>query len=413
MGFDVFISSSSDDKDYVNNLCSCLEKNSISCWVAVRDSLPGKNYGASIIEAINNCKLVILVFTKNSNKSEFVHREIERAASKKKCIILLKLEEVEVAEEMELYVSDFHWFNAVNLEFNKFINTLIDVIKKNLNIPLQNLQTNKKEEFTKDKKDSAFFNDNNTLQIKACSSCGFSKIPIEAAFCPKCGKKVQNNNNDKEDAKFHFNSGNAKYRNSDYQGSIKDYTIAIELDPNFAEAYYNRGISKKNLQDYKGAIDDNTNAIKLNLNNEAAYNNLGVAKYYLQDYQEAIKDYTKAIELNPNYADVYTNRGIVKNDLHDYEGAIKDYTKAIELKPNYAMAYCNRGISKKNLHDCEGAIIDYTKAIELDPNSTEAYSNRGVSKNNLQDYQGAIKDYTKAIELNSNYANFLLQSWRF
>ena len=50
----------------------------------------------------------------------------------------------------------------------------------------------------------------------------------------------------------------AKDELKDYKGAIADYTKAIEIDPNYADAYNNRGIAKDELKDYKGAIADYT-----------------------------------------------------------------------------------------------------------------------------------------------------------
>jgi tetratricopeptide (TPR) repeat protein len=60
----------------------------------------------------------------------------------------------------------------------------------------------------------------------------------------------------------HCNKGITKYNLKDYSGSIIDFTKAIEINPEYAEAYYNRGISKDDIQDYLGAIADYTKAIK-------------------------------------------------------------------------------------------------------------------------------------------------------
>ena len=164
-------------------------------------------------------------------------------------------------------------------------------------------------------------------------------------------------------------------------------------------AYLNRGVAKGDIGDYSGAIDDYTIAIKLDPNYANAYYNRGVAKGEIGDYSGAIDDYTIAIKLDPNYANAYYNRGVNKNNKGDYSGAIDDYTNAIKLDPNYAFAYNNRGDSKQKIGDYVGAINDFTYAIKLDPKYTRAYNNRGYSKMQIGDYSGACKDIEIAIRL--------------
>ena len=195
-----------------------------------------------------------------------------------------------------------------------------------------------------------------------------------------------------------------KHRKGDLRGAIADYTKAIEIDPNYANAYVDRGVAKDDLEDYYGAIADYTKVIEIDPNEAKAYYNRGNSKGNLEDYKGAIADYTKAIEIDPNYAAAYNNRGYAKRKLEDYYGAIADCTKTIEIDPNNAAAYYNRGIAKHKLEDYYGAIADYTKAIEIDPNIANAYYNRGVAKRKLEDYYGAIADYTKAIEIDPNFA---------
>jgi len=50
---------------------------------------------------------------------------------------------------------------------------------------------------------------------------------------------------------------------SDYKGAIEDFTRAINLRNDDAEAYNYRGVSKSALGDYKGAIEDYNRAISL------------------------------------------------------------------------------------------------------------------------------------------------------
>ena len=61
-----------------------------------------------------------------------------------------------------------------------------------------------------------------------------------------------------------FNNGVDKYEQGDYQGAIADYTKAIEINPDFADAFLNRGMVKAKLGDNQGAISDYDRAIEIN-----------------------------------------------------------------------------------------------------------------------------------------------------
>ncbi len=55
MKFDVFISHSRHDKAVADAACAALENAGIRCWIAPRNILPGGDWGASIVDAINSC----------------------------------------------------------------------------------------------------------------------------------------------------------------------------------------------------------------------------------------------------------------------------------------------------------------------------------------------------------------------
>ena len=63
--------------------------------------------------------------------------------------------------------------------------------------------------------------------------------------------------------------------------------------------------------EYQEAIDDYTSAIKINPDDADAYVNRGAAYHNLGKHQEAIDDFNTAIKINPDYAKAYYNRGML------------------------------------------------------------------------------------------------------
>ena len=206
-------------------------------------------------------------------------------------------------------------------------------------------------------------------------------------------------------AETYLTWGNTKYDLGDYKGAITDYTQAIRLKPDYADAYYNRGIAKHNLGQHFAAIADYDSAIRLKPDDAKAYNNRGIAKHNLGQHFAAIADFDSAIRLKPDDADAYYNRGIAKRKLGQHFAAIADYDIAIRLKPDSADAYYNRGIAKRKLGQHFAAIADFDSAIRLKPDSAKAYFNRGNAKDDLDQHLAAIADYDSAIRLKPDDAD--------
>ena len=72
MAHDVFISYSKKDKAVADAICARLEQDGVRCWYAPRDIAPGADWAASIIEAIEKTKIMVLVFTDFANASRQV-----------------------------------------------------------------------------------------------------------------------------------------------------------------------------------------------------------------------------------------------------------------------------------------------------------------------------------------------------
>ncbi|MCD6213540.1 MAG: tetratricopeptide repeat protein, partial [Candidatus Desulfofervidus sp.] len=83
-----------------------------------------------------------------------------------------------------------------------------------------------------------------------------------------------------------------------------------------------------NLNEHERAIEDFSEAIDLNPDDAEAYINRGNAHTNLNKHERAIEDYGKAIELNPAFAEAYSNRGIAYSEIQRYEESARDLKKA-------------------------------------------------------------------------------------
>src|SRR5258707_13788350 len=84
MARDVFISYSQPDHTCAFELVARLEAEGINCWIAPRDIAPSADWAAEIMDAISSVRVMILVFSANSNLSPQVRREVERDTTQKK-----------------------------------------------------------------------------------------------------------------------------------------------------------------------------------------------------------------------------------------------------------------------------------------------------------------------------------------
>jgi hypothetical protein len=140
MAFDVFISYSSKDKTTANAVCAALESSGIRCWIAPRDINAGTQYAASIVEGIDACRVMVLIFSSSANASPQIHREIERAVSKALTIIPFRIEDVLPTKAMEYYLGSIHWLDALTPPVAKYLEKLTERSKRTCRLMLSPAQ---------------------------------------------------------------------------------------------------------------------------------------------------------------------------------------------------------------------------------------------------------------------------------
>src|SRR5215472_10068192 len=134
MEFDAFISYASADKTAADAACAVLEAAGIRCRIAPRDISSGREYGAAIIDAIDRCRVMVLIFSSSANDSPQVRREIERAASKGVTIMPVRIEQIVPTKSMEYFLGDIHWLDAMTPPIENHLQQLAITIKALLNV---------------------------------------------------------------------------------------------------------------------------------------------------------------------------------------------------------------------------------------------------------------------------------------
>jgi hypothetical protein len=134
MAHDVFISHSTKDKIAADAVVAHLERAGIRCWVAPRDIMPGKSWASSIIQAINQCKVMVVVFSSNVNRSDHIGREVERAVSRGIGVIPLRIEDVLPQGDLEYFLSSSHWMDAITPPLERHIEKLALILRALLNL---------------------------------------------------------------------------------------------------------------------------------------------------------------------------------------------------------------------------------------------------------------------------------------
>jgi hypothetical protein len=130
MARDVFISHSAQDKKVSETICAALEQEGIRCWVAPRDVRPGKSFPGEITRAIQQAKVMLLLFSRHSNSSEQVLREVQLAVDCRVPIVRLRLEDIPLSDDLRYYLSTPHWLDALSHPLSKHIPPLIQAIKE-------------------------------------------------------------------------------------------------------------------------------------------------------------------------------------------------------------------------------------------------------------------------------------------
>jgi tetratricopeptide (TPR) repeat protein len=199
----------------------------------------------------------------------------------------------------------------------------------------------------------------------------------------------------------------------DLTGAIADYSEAIRLAPDRAEAYGRRGLAYARRGETDGVIADLDTALRLDPNvlspdTFQVFRSRGLASFQKGEYDRAIVDHTQEIRLTPFYADGYLHRAAAYLAKGDAGQAITEFSEAIRVEPYRPAGYIERGSIYLSMGDTDRALTDFDDAIRRLPShplTAAAYRMRGLVLERRGDLTEALAAFETALSLTPSDAD--------
>lgn len=131
----VFISYASQDALIAHETVEALEAGEVPCWIAPRDVIPGEEYPTALAAAIDECEVFLILFSVAAESSTQVSNEIERAASRSKPILLVRVDETDpgLNQRTGFFLTRHHWFDATHGAFRDHLPAITSAARQAVN----------------------------------------------------------------------------------------------------------------------------------------------------------------------------------------------------------------------------------------------------------------------------------------
>jgi len=127
--FSAFISHSTKNASFANELAQSLEASGLTTWIAPRDIGLGKNFDIEILDGIEASKAFVLVLSEAANLSSHVRKEVEHATSHGTPILPVRVDQTLPSRKLEYFVKMYQWIDAWDGLTDDVVQKLVAAIK--------------------------------------------------------------------------------------------------------------------------------------------------------------------------------------------------------------------------------------------------------------------------------------------
>ena len=175
----------------------------------------------------------------------------------------------------------------------------------------------------------------------------------------------------------------------------------IQEDCNHASIWTNKGaILCDSMNDFEGAVRSFDKALEIDGEFCKAWANRGIALSKMGRLKEALNSFERALEINPHDPDIHVGIGsVLQDDLGRSKEALEHFDIAVKLDPSQSMTWHCRGVALQAIGKLEEACSSYEQAIRVDGNNTWALWNLSVLFAKAGKYYEAVKLLKRIIDL--------------
>ncbi|MBI1192763.1 MAG: tetratricopeptide repeat protein [Bacteroidetes bacterium] len=233
----------------------------------------------------------------------------------------------------------------------------------------------------------------------------FRFLLLSLAFCATLPAFAQSIPHDSRTAAgIQLREGDFLVNRGLWEEALSAYTMAIEIDPDYAEAYLRRANLYRHRQEFSLAIADYNKAIRLNPYAEAFYDARVRTRILAMDLEGAEQDLADSRKIVRDEPTAREQRADAYLMLENYEAA------AAELAPLLSAEFMDTVLALKQSQallgqgELQEAEVAARRALDLNPLSSVAHDQLGLVLMARGEYAPARQAFDQALELNPEFA---------
>lgn len=216
--------------------------------------------------------------------------------------------------------------------------------------------------------------------------------------------------NDPENAEAHFLLGQAYGNRGRYDGMNHEFEQAAKLSQEFLQGIrlererhwidrYNAGIMTLDKHDYERAVEYFLTAILIDPQKHEAHKKLALCYLNTDKLDNALFVYNRLLEEDPTDLDLLISVANLYYTQHKFEKAVTVLQKALEIEPDHRDALANLALAYDSLGKMNDALDAFENAIKANPLDNDLIFLFGVHQYKRRNYAKSIELFERVLEL--------------